>query len=444
MNIPRLQQLLRQGTFRILGTSVVDQVLLSAANFFVGVLLIRYTSDADYGYFVLAQAAVLLVSSAQGAWITGPLAVLAPKKSDAEARTMIGAVRQAQGRWLWRLSLLGVVLIGGGLLAGWLEQELAMVSLAGLLACWVGLQREYCRSVLQIVRQPGWVLLADVFYVVGLMATAALAALGFKPAAVWAVLPLAVGGLAGALVANLLIVRHYGWVEGDSAPVFRELRRLGNWAMLGAVIFWTYGQGFNYVTAAQLGVTAVAALNAARLLIQPTFVLSMGVKQALLPMASRWLADFGMAGLLRRLTGVVGVMLAMNLAYFWLAYTFLDWLTLSFLRKEIPDRDALVLLWGSYSLVVMVRDMFVTSLMAAERFQVLSGLTAATAVVALAVMWPAIEMLGTRGAVVGLLAGETFYSLVMFWLIAQSLRAERRANATTGADGQAASHADRG
>ena len=298
--------------------------------------------------------------------------------------------------------------------------------------------------MLQIVRQPGWVLLADVFYVVGLMATAALAALGFKPAAVWAVLPLAVGGLAGALVANLLIVRHYGWVEGDSAPVFRELRRLGNWAMLGAVIFWTYGQGFNYVTAAQLGVTAVAALNAARLLIQPTFVLSMGVKQALLPMASRWLADFGMAGLLRRLTGVVGVMLAMNLAYFWLAYTFLDWLTLSFLRKEIPDRDALVLLWGSYSLVVMVRDMFVTSLMAAERFQVLSGLTAATAVVALAVMWPAIEMLGTRGAVVGLLAGETFYSLVMFWLIAQSLRAERRATAAAGAAAQPASDADRG
>ena len=33
MSLARLRQMLQQGTFRILGTSVADQVLLSAANF---------------------------------------------------------------------------------------------------------------------------------------------------------------------------------------------------------------------------------------------------------------------------------------------------------------------------------------------------------------------------------------------------------------------------
>jgi len=197
--------------------------------------------------------------------------------------------------------------------------------------------------------------------------------------------------------------------------------------MAGSVIFWTFGQGFNYVVAAQLGVAAVATLNAARLLMQPTFVLTMGVKQALLPMASRWLNEHGLSALLKRLTAVVLVLTLLNGIYFALVWGVLDWLTNDFLRKNIPDRDMLVLLWGAYSMVNMVRDMYLSSMLALERFRILTWLTALTAVVALAVMWPAIHYLGLRGAIYGLMAGEVTYLLLMLVLIGQSLAASRRA-----------------
>ena len=57
---------------RLFSSAVIDQALLSATNFAVGLLLIRYTSDADYGQYVLAFNALLLITSFQGALIGGP------------------------------------------------------------------------------------------------------------------------------------------------------------------------------------------------------------------------------------------------------------------------------------------------------------------------------------------------------------------------------------
>lgn len=418
----RLNNLKNNAAFRILGTAVVDQAMLSAANFLVGVMLVRYAGDADYGYFVLAQSAILLLTGAQGSWINGPLAVIAPKKSEAERRHMVGAVEAMQSKVLRWLTAFALLVPAVGYAMDLLTPEAAMAVAATILACWAALLREYRRAVLQLYGRPHLVLVADLLYVLGLTATAGLAAAGAEPRMVFAVLSLAVGGALGGKLADYFVAKDPGWQPGEAGPVFRELRRLGNWAMAGSVIYWTFGQGFNYVVAAQLGVTAVAALNAARLLMQPTFVLTMGVKQALLPMASRWLHELGLSALLKRLTAVVLVLTLLNGIYFALIWGLLDWLTNDFLRKTIPDRDMLVLLWGAYSMVNMVRDMYLSSMLALERFRILTWLTALTAVVALVVMWPALHHFGLRGAIYGLMAGEVTYLVLMLVLIAQSFR----------------------
>ncbi|MDB6086184.1 MAG: capsular biosynthesis protein, partial [Gammaproteobacteria bacterium] len=76
--------------FKQFSTTVVDQILLSGANFLVGFLLIRRTSDFDYGMFVLVQSAIALLISAQTAWVSSPLAVIGPTKSPDVKRSMIG------------------------------------------------------------------------------------------------------------------------------------------------------------------------------------------------------------------------------------------------------------------------------------------------------------------------------------------------------------------
>ena len=122
-------------------------------------------------------------------------------------------------------------------------------------------------------------------------------------------------------------------------------------------------------------------------------------------------------------TTAVGLVLTLlNGIYFAVIWGLLDWLTNDFLRKTIPDRDMLVLLWGAYSMVNMVRDMYLSSMLALERFRILTWLTALTAVVALVVMWPALHHFGLRGAIYGLMAGEVTYLVLMLVLIAQSFR----------------------
>ena len=66
-----------RGTFglaRLFGSAVMSQIVLSAANFGVGILLVRHASDFEYGAYVLALNALMLLTSLQSAFCYPPLA----------------------------------------------------------------------------------------------------------------------------------------------------------------------------------------------------------------------------------------------------------------------------------------------------------------------------------------------------------------------------------
>ena len=54
---------------RLLGSAVVAQALLSAANLCVGLILIRRTDDQEYGYYVLVLNALMLITQIQTQFI---------------------------------------------------------------------------------------------------------------------------------------------------------------------------------------------------------------------------------------------------------------------------------------------------------------------------------------------------------------------------------------
>src|ERR1700683_3539631 len=87
------------------GIGVLDQILLSDANFIRGFIMNRYSSDVSYGQFVLAQSAVVLMVSAQGAWLSGPVTMIAPAKSAEIRARMIGCLGASQTRLLRRAAL---------------------------------------------------------------------------------------------------------------------------------------------------------------------------------------------------------------------------------------------------------------------------------------------------------------------------------------------------
>jgi O-antigen/teichoic acid export membrane protein len=222
--------------------AVLDQIVLSGANFVASFLLIRRTSDADYGLFVLVQSALALLVSAQSAWLTGPLTLVALKKPADRRREMVGAANQSQSRNLRLGAAILMVVPGAMFLLGIQGVRVCAVSAIGILAGWAALRRDYIRSALLMYRRSNAMLGADLCYIGALLSGVAYAAYGPGPVAIWAVTALTVAAWCGTQVAGRQFARDPGWVSGDAAPVWREIRTLGIWTTIGALFYWLFAQ----------------------------------------------------------------------------------------------------------------------------------------------------------------------------------------------------------
>jgi len=389
------------------GVAVVDQVALSGANFLVGLLLIRKTSDVDYGSYVLAQSAISLLIAAQGAWLYGPLAVVANRQTPERRKEMIGALQGSQSRFL-RRGAVALLLIPPLLVVFGAEKVLlGVVSALTILAGWAALQREYLRGTLLIYRRPHALFRADLVYVGVLVAGAVLAAFGPKPAAVTAVSSLAIAAFAGGRAAYAQIKADPGWAPpADAAPYWLELRTLGIWSSVGAIIYWIFSQSYNYVLATRFDLSAVAAINAARLLSSPIIMLTTGTTSLLLPTSSAWLAQHGLTKMLRRLILFLVGVSALDFLYFGFVWYFKDWLTLGLLHKVIADRDRLLLLWFGVAMIGLARDFLQCALLALRSQKSMAWLIGVSAAVSLTIMWFGLGKWGPAAALIGQIVGE--------------------------------------
>jgi O-antigen/teichoic acid export membrane protein len=408
---------------RHFSTGVLDQVILSGANFVAGFLMIRYTTDIDYGRFVLAQSTVLLLLSAQSAWTIGPLAVTAPTKTAEVRRTMVGSVKASQGRFLRRLTLAALLIPIAGCMAGIWGLPVGLTIAATILAGWAALERELLRNMLLVYARPQSMLRADLFYVAALLIGIALSALANLPSpGLWAVATLALAAWAGANAANKSLARDPGWVSGDAQPFWREFRHIGLWTTVGTVIYWLFAQSYNYVLATRLDLTAVANVNAARLLLTPLFVFTLGVKNLLLPLVSRWLTEFGLQRLLQRLALLVLIIGALDLAYLVPLWIFRGWLIHDLLHKVIDDRDRLLLLWSVVAMIFLLREMLQAPLIALRRVKSMTWLVGVGAVISLSVNWFGITRWGAAAVLIGQIAGECINLIGLAWLLWRQAR----------------------
>ncbi len=422
---------MRGGLIKQFSTTVVDQVVLSAANFIVGLLLIRRTSDADYGMFVLVQSAIMLLISGQMAWLSSPLAVLAPGKPAALRRLMVGSVESSQRRFLSGAAIAALAVPAiGFFLHFWTGLE-TMVVVLGIAASWAALQREYLRGVLLIYGRPQAMLRADVINVAVLLIGALIAVYGPKPAVLWAVAALIASALSGMAAARRSLARDPGFASGDSAPFWREMRPLAVWATIGAMTYWIYNQSYNYVLASRIDLTAVADVNAARLLLMPTIVLTVGVKTLLVPTAASWLAESSVGRLIRKLLLFATGIALIDVVYCIGLWIFRDVASHDLMHKNIANRDMLLILWALLSLIALYRDLLQTGLFALRKFRSLAGVTALSAAASLTIMWLGIKDWGPAAALIGQVAGESINLGGVVVLLAVAYRNERTNGSVT-------------
>ncbi len=385
--------------------AVFAQALLSLGSLLVSLILLRYGSDVQYGYYVLVLNAVLLVTQVQGSFV-GPAMVNEMRgMPPAERSKLIGGLYRGQRRSL--PPLVGICVVGACAL--WFFNVLDMTTgplvLVGILAGWAALRREFFRMVLYAYRLSGPVLLGDAVYVLLLVGGARIASLAPASASVAVVFLCAAALIAGTMFARSLW-KHESWNEDDVPEIWRKIARVGAWTTAGAVVHWTFSQGYSYLVVGTLDVAAVAAAASTRMVMMPVNLLSSGIGSLMLPTANAWLLEHGANSTFRRLTVSATVISAAALLYLIILWFARDFIFTRILHKHFAQLDLLLILWSAASLMMVVRDQVMHFLLARARYRSLTLLTMVCAVSALTVSYLSMLRIGVAGAPLGVLTGE--------------------------------------
>ncbi len=390
---------------RLLSSAVTMQALLSASSFVVGLILIRRTTDTQYGYYVLVTNAVLLLALLQQAFIQPQLVTRMPGYDLAQRAALVGGLFRDQRRW-WPLLASASLAIDVVLrICGIIDNHLMLLILAATAAVTAALFREFFRIVLLSYRRPGSVLRADAVYVTLLVAGAWAASRSAYPAAI-ATLTFGLSALAGGLLCTRSLWRFEPWNIRGFPGILREVAPLALWAAGGTITHWIFSQGYSYLVAGTLDVAAVAAIAATRLLTMPINLLSTGLGSMMLPSISAWLQTHSARRVFgRQVLFSLGVA-CLALGYLGVVWTFRDWIFHHVFNKHPESFDSLLLLWSLVALLMLFRDQLVYLLVVRGRFRVLAGLTFASAVAALMLSYLAMHRYGVAGALAGVLVGE--------------------------------------
>lgn len=403
------------GLARLFGSSIADQAMLSAANFGVGLILIRYAAEAQYGYYILAFNTMMLLTTLQGTFIGTPMVIRLPGLDETARRQWMGSLLRDQ-KWLGAAGgALALVVALAGWAMGLFDGESTLVVVAAIGLVLAALYREYLRGILLMYHRPQQVLGADAIYVAVLLAGCALA-VRTPLAAAGALLAGTMAALACASVLRRVLAND---IERGAAPGrLREIARMGFWAASGGVIYWLFNQGYNFLTAATLDLAAVAALAASRLTLMPINLLLAGMQKQLTPLASDWMHGMGARRTLRRLMLFSLALALFTLLYGAVIWLLRDWIFLDLMRKDFPQRDLLLVLWIGLFVLMVIREPIMMVPLLRQRFRALSAATLVCALIALAISYVGMLQLGPVGAVIGILTGEACYGLaviVMAW-----------------------------
>lgn len=387
------------------GSAVIDQGVLSAANFVIGVILIRHVSNLQYGYYILALGAAMLLASLQCAFI-GPQMVNRMIPLEAAARgELIGGLYRDQSRLILRFSGAALLVTATAWGAGIVDWQLTLLILATVATTPVMLNRSFYRMAMYACRRAQDVLLGDFTYTVVLLGGVVLATLSPSPAAT-VILVMGLASWIGGLHLLRTLRRAESFSTTGAPGILLKIAPLGFWSAGGAVIYWTFSQGYNFVVAGTLDVSSIAAIAATRLMLMPVNLLSTGISTLMLPLASSWLLHHGAATVMRRLALFALLMAGIAVTYSVVLWFLRDWVFIEVFRKHFDHRDTLLLFWSATFLVMAMRDQLIYLLVARERFRSLAALAFVSALCALAISYWGLLQFGVVGAPLGVLIGE--------------------------------------
>lgn len=394
--------------------SIVDQGLLSAINFSIGLFLIHFAGKEQYGLYSLAYGVITLVIGIAGALIVTPMTVSYTDRPVEQRHLYCLSVLIGQQCVVLPLLGLALVVIGVLHLCGALTWPMASFAAVIATASVGGMLWEFVRRYHYLNLQPTQALSLDIYYASIVMA-------GFS-----IVVSMSVSDLHwwGVVIYGLatLVVGIYAFAGMnfstrtalvDINKTLKESWHLGRWALGGVFVTWVQTQSFAYFLAIFSDLGRVADANAARLLLAPLMLVNTGLNNILLPRLVRMRSQNHIEDTEELAHQFMWGLIGIFVVYTMLVLLLKEKLILIVLGETYKEVGLLVVAWAVVNLLTALRGISSLLLQTFKRFQVITLANAGSALVVVGITWPLIYYCGTLGSIMALGVGELVLAVLL-------------------------------
>lgn len=400
--------------------SLLDQCMLSAAHFAVGLGVLRLAPKSHYGAYVLAWSVLMLLAGLHNALVNAQLTVRAAGLPAQQRQKLVQSFLITQ---ICTYVPAAIVALGGlAVLGQWQPEwrDTMHLSMAVVIAfCGLSL-REFVRAVLMLTLDARRVFFVDFVYtsVLGLLVVIGVIAVERESLSLLTVIALGVASLAAALPKLLSLLRDRVSVR-TALSEFRVSGSNGAWASGGVVVTHLQSQSSIYLLGIFAGITATAEANAARQFMMPVVLALTSLQRTLYP---HWVA-------LTRADDTAGIRRTALRFFFAASVGIALYATVLILSSDTlisvvlgPQYQASAAYLGFFALLTWAessRSLVSLQMQAQSRFRAITLTNACTAVLVIATTAALLRYVAPVWSVLVQALGEVLLALLLLILLAR-------------------------
>ena len=403
---------------KALSISILNQIVTSGTNFFLGLYLIRTLSPNDFGLYGIGFAVVLLYSGIGNALFLTQMVVHVPDKAPPER--LLYASRILATLFIFCLTtifIIGLFVLSSrhSLNSYWQYSEL-LLSITAASTTYL-LKDFFVRHAYTIRKEILALIISTTISVTLGITLFVLNQVNMALHSSTVLFAYATGNMVGAIVGVLLT--RLPLLNIRLAEVIKDSREAwigGRWALGGVSVSWLQGQAYMYVTAIFIGPAGVGYANAAKIFITPAQVMMPAISQVIMPNLARLRASDPKKMLsVYRMLFLVAIGFAV--IYSTILLIGLDYLTPMLVSSKYKSIGLLVAAWCLALTCQFSNASSNVFLQASKEFKILTFANTISFIVAIITTVILMQLFGVYGAIIGTASGDAIMSILLFFYI---------------------------
>jgi O-antigen/teichoic acid export membrane protein len=413
----KLQAFLKRPVLKQFSGGIACQMIQSAANFILSMIVARACSKTEYGLYTVAFATLIIVTSVQNALFNGPFQVIAPGKNEKDRTRFTSGIALDELLFFIGLSLLSLAAYGGyGIFRNDSPHLFFVLALIITGCAWAG--REFVRTLNSSHLNMKALLSGEIAFAgIAFIATMLFWQLKILNCQ-YALLCLAGGCAMGSIIGLVQSKQRFSFRLIDAKAALKETSPYAWWALIGVIISTIQSQSYVYLLSIMTNLSETAEINAAKMFLMPIGLLSAGISRIFLPKGSELLNHGDGFKRLMKLTAItIAALLLLSIIYCASLSVFFKQIILLTIGNKYASITQYFLLWSGIFIAQVIRTPLMLALLVFKKFKYTAMVGAVSAAVTLTVSFLGMKSLGGKSMLVGMLVGEVTGFLVYLPLL---------------------------